>query len=98
MAVTELQNTTVKDGDMGSWMTSQFMKSGQTMEDGAIGILKCIADSNANSGEFYGPGKGRMDMKGPVAKFDLEEFYDNRETKDLLWNKSCEAIGENFII
>ena len=98
LAVTELQNTTVKDGGMGSWMTSQFMKSGQTMEDGAIGILKCIADSNANSGDFYGPGKGRMDMKGPVVKFNLEEFYDNRTTKDLLWNKSCEAIGEDFII
>ena len=98
LAVTELQNTTVKDGGMSSWMTSQFMKSGQTMEDGAIGILKCLADSNANSGQFYGPRKGRMDMKGPVVKFDLEEFYDNRETKDLLWNKSCEAIGEDFII
>ena len=54
LAVTELQNTTVKDGGMGSWLTSQFMKSGQTMEDGAIGILKCIADRNANSGDFYG--------------------------------------------
>ena len=69
------------------------MKSGQTMEDGAIGILKCIADSNANFGEFYGPGKGRMDMKGPVVKFDLEEFYDN--IKDLLWNKRGH---EDFII
>ena len=81
LAVTELQNTTVKDGGMGSWMTSQFMKNGQTMEDGAIGILKCIADSNANSGDFYGPGKGRMDMKGPVVKFNLEEFYDNRRLR-----------------
>jgi len=96
--VTELQNTTVKDGGMGAWMTSQFMKSGQSMEDGAIGIIKCIADSNAMSGDFYGPGKGRMDGKGPVIKFSLEDFYNNQETKDLLWNKSCEAIEEDFII
>ena len=98
LAVTELQNTTVKDGGMGAWMTSQFMKSGQTMEDGAIGIIKCMSDSNAKSGEFYGPGKGKMDGKGPVVKFELEDFYDNKESKDLLWNKSCEAIGEDFLI
>ena len=98
LAVTELQNTTVKDGGMGAWMTSQFMKSGQTMEDGAIGIIKGMSDSNAKSGEFYGPGKGKMDGKGPVVKFELEDFYDNKEAKDLLWNKSCEAIGEDFLI
>ena len=98
LAVTELQNTTVKDGGMGAWMTSQFMKSGQSMEDGAIGIIKCIADSHAMSGDFYGPGSGKMDMKGSVVKFGLEEFYDNRKTKDLLWKKSCDAIGEDFII
>ena len=98
LAVTELQNTTVKDGGMGAWLTSQFMKSGQTMEDGAIGIIKCMSDSNAKSGEFYGPGKGKMDGKGPVVKFELEDFYDNKEAKDLLWNKSCEAIGEDFLI
>jgi NAD(P)-dependent dehydrogenase (short-subunit alcohol dehydrogenase family) len=98
LAVTDLQSTTVKDGGMGSWITSQMMKAGQTMEDGAIGIIKCMTDKNANSGEFYGPGKGKMDGKGPVIKFNLEEFYNNKETKDLLWNKSCDAIGENFII
>jgi NAD(P)-dependent dehydrogenase (short-subunit alcohol dehydrogenase family) len=98
LAVTELQNTTVKDGGMGSWMTSQFMKGGQSMEDGAIGIIKCMADSDVKSGQFYGPGKGKMDGKGPVIKFDLEDFYDNKETKYLLWNKSCEAIGEDFLI
>jgi hypothetical protein len=39
-----------------------------------------------------------MDGKGPVIKFGLEDFYNNQETKDLLWNKSCEAIEEDFII
>ena len=31
-------------------------------------------------------------------KFDLEKFYDNRLAKDLLWKKSCEAIGQEFVI
>ena len=98
LAITDLQSTTIKDGGMGSFMTGKMMGGGQTMEDGAIGIIKCIANAEAMSGDFYGPGSGKMDMKGPVVKFDLEELYDNRETKDLLWNKSCEAIGQDFLI
>ena len=98
LAMTDLQDTTIKDGGMGGFMTGKMMGGGQTMEDGAIGIIKCIGDSDAMSGDFYGPGSGKMDMKGPVVKFGLEEFYDNRKTKDLLWNKSCDAIGEDFII
>lgn len=98
LAITELQNTTVKDGGMGAWMTGQFMKGGQSMEDGAIGIIKCIADINAMSGDFYGPGSGKMAMKGEVVKFSLEKFYDNKEIRNLLWNKSCEAINQDFII
>ena len=74
------------------------MKSGQSMEDGAIGIIKCIADVNAMSGDFYGPGSGKMAIKGEVVKFGLEKFYNNEKTKNLLWNKSCEAIGQNFIV
>ena len=98
LAMTDLQDTTILDGGMGAFMTGKMMGGGQTMEDGAIGIIKCIGDSDAMSGDFYGPGSGKMDMKGPVVKFGLEEFYDNRETKDLLWEKSCDAIGEDFII
>ena len=98
LAVTNLQSTTVRDGGMGSYMTGKMMGGGQTMEDGAIGIIKCIADTDAMSGDFYGPGSGKMAMKGDVIKFGLEEFYNNKETKDLLWNKSSEAIEEDFLI
>ena len=68
------------------------------MEDGALGIIKCMVDVDAKSGEFYGPGTGMFALKGPVIKFGLEKFYNNRETKDLLWTKSCEAIGEEFVV
>ena len=98
LSVTDLQHTTIIDGGMRTWMTSQMMKSGQTKEDGAIGIIKCMTDPALDSGKFVGPGAGKMAMKGPVISFDLEPFYDNQHTKDLLWTKSCEAIGEDFII
>ena len=98
LAMTQLQDTTIRDGGMGSWFSGKMMGSGQTMEDGAIGLITCMIDINVKSGEFYGPGSGKMAMKGPVVKFNLEDFYNNRQTKDLLWSKSCEAIGEDFNI
>ena len=98
VAMSDLQTTTVNDGGMSAWLARQMMKNGQTMEDGALGIIKCMTDSDAQSGKFYGPGKGMMASKGKVVKFDLEKFYDNRLAKDLLWKKSCEAIGQEFVI
>ena len=96
--MSDLQTTTVKDGGMSAWLARQMMKNGQTMEDGALGIIKCMTDSDAQSGKFYGPGKGMMASKGKVINFDLEKFYDNRLAKDLLWKKSCEAIGQEFVV
>ncbi len=97
-AMTDLQSTTVEDGGMNPWFTALMMKSGQTQEDGAVGIIKCMADKKVNSGDFIGPGAGKFSFKGPVVTFFLESFYDNKETRDLLWQKSCEAIGEDFVI
>ena len=37
-------------------------------------------------------------IKGPALGYNLEPSYDNPKTRDLLWNLSCEAIGEEFII
>lgn len=98
LAITDLQTTTVKDGGMGGWFTSFFMKSGQTQEDGALGIIKGMIEENINSGVFIGPGSGKFALKGEVVKFPLESFYDNQAIRDMLWQKSCEAIGEDFVI
>ncbi|NQV42347.1 MAG: SDR family NAD(P)-dependent oxidoreductase [Candidatus Marinimicrobia bacterium] len=98
LATTSLQDTTVGDGGMGSWFTGLFMRAGQSQEDGAIGIIKGMADPASKSGDFIGPGKSRTAMKGPVVHFQLEDFYNNPETRELLWSKSCEAIGDNFEI
>ncbi len=98
LATTSLQDTTVGDGGMGRWFTGLFMRAGQSKEDGAIGIIKGMAAPESKSGDFIGPGKGRVAMKGPVVHFSLEDTYNNPETRELLWSKSCEAIGESFEI
>ena len=98
LATTSLQDATVGDGGMSKWSTGFMMRMGQSQADGAIGIIKGMADPESKSGDFIGPGKGRMAMKGPVVNFSLEDFYDNPETRELLWSKSNEAIGESFDI
>ena len=98
LANTELQVTSVKDGGMGSFFTGILMGMGQSMEDGAMGIISCMCLDNVVSGTFYGPGNGPLAMKGKAEPFQLEKFYDNEKVKDLIWKKSCEAIGKEFQI
>ena len=98
LATTELQSTTVKDGGMNKWFTGQFMKGGQTSEDGSMGIIECMTKVDIECGSFYGPGSRMTSAKGKPIKFELEGFYDNDKTKKLLWEKSCNAIGEDFNI
>jgi len=52
----------------------------------------------AQSGQFYGPGLGPMAIKGEAKPYGLEEFYNNPETRDLLWETSCKAIGQDFAL
>ena len=95
---TSLQVTTSKDGGMGNLLTGWLMKLGQSEEDGTMGILSCMCVTDAKSGEFHGPGKGGFALKGKVEVWPLEAFYDNAETRDLLWSKSNDAIGKDFVI
>ena len=92
------RSTTVKDGGMNKWFTEQFMKGGQTSEDGSMGIIECMTKVDIECGSFYGPGSRMTSAKGKPIKFELEGFYDNDKTKKLLWEKSCNAIGEDFNI
>ncbi|MGI9606925.1 MAG: SDR family NAD(P)-dependent oxidoreductase [Acidimicrobiales bacterium] len=98
LANTHLQQTSVKEGGMGAAFTGFFMRFSQTPEDGAMGILSCMCLPNAASGQFYGPGSGRIAMKGKAEPFALESFYDNADTRELLWSKSEEATGGTFAI
>jgi NAD(P)-dependent dehydrogenase (short-subunit alcohol dehydrogenase family) len=98
LANTHLQKTSVKEGGMGAAFTSMFMRLSQSPEEGAMGILSCMCLENAKSGQFWGPGSSAMAMRGKAKPFDLEAFYDNAETRDLLWRMSEEAIGRSFAV
>jgi NAD(P)-dependent dehydrogenase (short-subunit alcohol dehydrogenase family) len=98
LAQTSLQKNSIEDGGMNNFFTGLFMKMSQSMEDGALGIINCMCATDVNSGEFHGPGAGSFSMKGLSAPFPLEEYYDNEETRNLLWTKSCEAIGKEFVL
>ena len=97
-ANTELQVTTNRAGGMAGWTSWIAKFSSQSAEDGTLGILSCAVLPEARSGEFWGPGSGMMATKGEAKPFPLEKQYDNQETRDLIWSKSCEAIGKAFDI
>jgi NAD(P)-dependent dehydrogenase (short-subunit alcohol dehydrogenase family) len=98
LANTHLQKTSVKEGGMGSFLTGALMKFSQSPEEGAMGILSCMCLPEAQSGQFYGPGSGSSAFKGEAKPFALEDFYNNPATRDLLWQKSEEAIGQSFTL
>tara|TARA_Y100001934_G_scaffold265552_1_gene343825 strand:+ start:1272 stop:2285 length:1014 start_codon:yes stop_codon:yes gene_type:complete len=97
-ANTELQVTTNKAGGMASWHAFFARFLSQSEEDGTLGLLSCAVLPEAQSGEFWGPGLGMTSSKGEAKAHALEDEYDNPETRTLLWDKSCAAIGEAFTI
>lgn len=96
LANTELQVTSIREGGMGALFTGLMMRTSQSSEDGALGILSGMFLPEAESGQFWGPGASMMAMKGPATSFPLERRYDNEATRELLWAESCKAIGEDF--
>lgn len=96
LANTHLQQTSVTDGGMDGFLTGLMMRFSQSPEDGAMGILSCMCLPEAQSGQFYGPGSGTMAFRGAAKPFALEAFYDNPETRELLWKASEDAIGATF--
>ena len=97
-ANTELQVTTNKAGGMSGWWSLFTKYVSQSPEDGTLGILSCAVLPQAQSGEFWGPGSGMMAGKGEAKPFALESNCTAQETIDLIWSKSCEAIGKPFEI
>ncbi len=97
-ANTELQVTTHREGGMSGWGSLFARFISQSEEDGALGILTCATSSEAESGTFYGPGRTMIATRGEARPFALEKRYNNGETIDMIWEKSCEAIGKEFII
>ena len=98
LANTHLQQTSVEEGGMGGLFTGLLMRFSQSPEDGAMGILSCMCLPGARSGQFYGPGSGAFALRGRARPFPLESFYDNPETRELLWRASEDAIGTTFAL
>jgi NAD(P)-dependent dehydrogenase (short-subunit alcohol dehydrogenase family) len=95
-AQTHLQQTSSQHGGMSGFATKMAARMSQSAEDGAMGILSCMCLEDAESGQFYGPGSGMTAMRGKAEPFALESYYDNADTRELLWSKSEEAIGTTF--
>ena len=68
----------------------------QSEEDGTTALLACAALPDAKSGEFWGPGMGVMSSKGEAKPYPFEDEYNSEEARELIWQKSCEAIGKDF--
>jgi NAD(P)-dependent dehydrogenase (short-subunit alcohol dehydrogenase family) len=89
LALTNLQVTTSADGGMDG--NSEFMNQAQTAEDGATGIIRAAMDSQAESGNFYGPTAG---WKGFPDLLTPEELLYDESNIEINWNGCEKAVGE----
>lgn len=62
------------------------------MEDGALGLIKCICLPDIESGDFYGPNTKGQQFKGDAVKIKPEEHCHSEVNKKLLWKASEEAV------
>jgi len=82
-----------------SGLMVRVMKAGsQSSEDGACGMLTCMCSPDAKSGEFYGPGAGKLAVSGKAVKLnkDIDKNSANVESRQLLWDACVKAVGVDF--
>lgn len=92
LAATNLQVTTASDGGMDQ--NAEFMQRAQTPEDGATGIIRCVLDPEARSGNFYGPTEG---WSGYPDLLEPEAMLMEEGNVNINWN-GCEAAVGAFEI
>ncbi|MFV1884875.1 MAG: SDR family NAD(P)-dependent oxidoreductase [Balneola sp.] len=88
LAATQLQITTAKTGGMEA--NSGLMRNAQSPEDGATGIIRCCADPEAGTGDFYGPEQ----WVGFPGKLKPEDSLSDPENIRVNWEGSEAAVGE----
>ena len=88
LAATQLQVTTAKTGGMESG--SPLMDNAQSAEDGATGIIRCCADPEAETGDFYGPER----WVGFPGKLAPEPSLSDPENIRINWEGCEAAVGE----
>lgn len=91
LAHTGLHLTTAAVGGMDA--NSEFMKNAQSAEDGALGIIRCCADPEAKSGDFFGP----RGWTGPAVKLEPEALLFDADNVRINW-EGCEAAVGTFEI
>lgn len=89
LAATQLQVTTAKTGGMEK--DSDLMTRAQSAEDGALGIIRCCADPDVKTGDFYGP----EGWKGFPGKLTPEDSLSDPENIRINW-EGCEAAVGTF--
>ena len=92
LAATNLQVTSAQNGAMD--INADFMQRAQSPEDGATGIIRCVMDNNAKSGDFYGPTAGWSGYPDLLEPEDL--LLDNNNIR-INW-QGCEKAVGNFEI
>lgn len=93
LATTNIQANAAKAGGMTPSSNAIVQHLAQSASDGALGILSAMVFPKVQSGTFWGPGLGLFALRGAARVFPLERFYDNPETRKLLWEASCETTG-----
>jgi NAD(P)-dependent dehydrogenase (short-subunit alcohol dehydrogenase family) len=73
---------------------AQYMMGGQTAEDGAMGLIKCMMDPDVKSGTLYGP----PEWKGAAVPNPPEPYENDTEAKKMLWEMSEKAVKVKFEI
>ena len=91
LAATNLQSTSATHGGMEK--DSALMQQAQSPEDGAAGIVRCVMDPNAQSGDFFGPAdnggwKGYPDSIAP------EDLILDEENIRINWEGCEKAVGK----
>ena len=67
----------------------------QNVENGTLPTLRAAIDSNAQSGEYYGPG-GFMEMKGAPVVVKSNELSYNEDNAKQLWDLSEKMTGVQY--
>jgi len=101
-------NTSLGDHLQGNygWFTNTAMKImmpilAQSSEDGAAGLIKCMADPAAESGVLYGPWSGLTGgsgMSGEPKPNPPKPYETDKAAIDMLWKTSEEATGVKFVV
>lgn len=101
VSATSLHATTAADGESTGF--GLIMRFCQSAEDGALPLLKCIADPAVQPGDLYVPGnRGLLSLvfadgvTGRPRQQAVEDMCRDEASKSVLWEESERAVGPFF--